>query len=317
MRSAIFILTVVVALAAAEAVYFFLRYLGERREVALSRRLKLVGEIGSGVQIMTRRRLAQSPWLAAFLEKVPGTSALERLLEQSDTDSTVARTLTTMGMLGLIGLVLALALRRPLLAPVAALLLGSVPVWLARRARARRSHRISEQLPDALDAIARAIDAGHSLGSSFKLMAQEAGPPIATEFAKAFEQQNLGLSLDAAVTAMTTRVPDNIDLRLFAVSVIIQKETGGNLIEILQSIAATMRQRFSFASKLRGLTAESRISGYILGGLPIALAALIALTNPPYLVPLGHGIGLKLLGFGVAMWLFGALWMRQLARVEY
>jgi tight adherence protein B len=195
---------------------------------------------------------------------------------------------------------------------------GSVtPLFVILNARSTRARRASEQLPDALEMMARAIKAGHALPSSFKLVAQECPAPIAVEFAKAYEQQNLGLSFEQAVLNMTERVPSNLDLKLFAVSVVIQKETGGNLVEVLTSIADTMRERFKFYSKLRALTAEGRISGWVLGVLPIVVAFLIYLTNREYLSELGHGIGRMIAIGGATSWAFGLVWIRRLSQVDY
>src|SRR5262249_42210187 len=160
--------------------------------------------------------------------------------------------------------------------------------------------------------MARAIKAGHALPASFKLVAQECPPPIAVEFAKAYEQQNLGLSLEAALQSVTERVPSNLDLKLLTVSVKIQKETGGNLVELLENIADTMRQRFKFYSKLRTLTAEGRLSGVILGALPIVVAILIGMLNPTYIAELGHGLGLNIAIGAVIMWIIGVMWIRSL-----
>lgn len=316
MSSVIFLVLLVVAFAAAEMVYFVVRYLGERKGEELKRRLRIVGG-GEGVQILRRRRLARSPLIDELLAGWPLMERLEKRLDQTDLDASVAQILAWMLALAAGGVLVGAVLGSPPLALAAGALGPLVPLVVIASARDQRARKISDQLPDALEMMARAIKAGHALPSSFKLVAQECPPPVAVEFAKAYEQQNLGLPFEQAVVAICERVPSNLDLKLFAVSVMIQKETGGNLVEVLTAIADTMRERFKFYSKLRALTAEGRMSGWLLGSLPLAVALLIHLTNRDYLSELGHGLGRSILLAGVVLWLLGIVWIRKLARVEY
>jgi tight adherence protein B len=308
---------VLVTFGAAEAIYYFIRYLNEARGEALKQRLRIVGSEDAGVQILRRRRLASSALLNDLLSGFETVEKLEKLLDQTDLEYSVAQVLGYVVGLAVLGLALGLVLHSGLLALVMMLLLGALPLVVIVQARQLRARRISDQLPDALEMMARAIRAGHALPSSFKLVAQECPAPVAVEFAKAYEQQNLGLPFEQAVVNMTERVPSNLDLKLFAVSVMIQKETGGNLVEVLESISDTMRERFKFYSKLRALTAEGRISGWILGALPVAVALLIYVTNRGYLLELRDGIGKQILIGGVSLWTFGILWIRRLSQVEY
>ena len=136
------------------------------------------------------------------------------------------------------------------------------------------------------------------------------------EFGRAFEAQELGQPFERAVADMTRRAPDNQDLKIFALSVIVQKETGGNLVEIIEKIADTVRERYRFQGKLAGLTAEGRMSSYIVGALPFATMLFLLFANRPYIVPLfttdmGHYM---LVGAGV-MWGLGFLWMKSMTKV--
>ena len=317
MNGALFLVLLVAALAFAEAVYYFARYMSERPAEELKRRLRTVGSTAASAQVLRQRRLASSPWLSEVLGGFDVFQKLERLLDQADLDTSVAKLLVMMVALGIMGFLAVPLLHALALAVVLVPLLAASPILFALNARAARSKKISEQLPDTLEMMARAIKAGHALPSSFKLVAQECPPPVAVEFAKAYEQQNLGLSLEAAVQSITDRVPANLDLKIFAVSIKIQKETGGNLVEVLENIANTMRERFKFYSKLRALTAEGRMSGYILGSLPFAVGFLILVTNPTYLSELFHGMGLRILGVALFMWTLGVLWIRSMLQVEY
>jgi tight adherence protein B len=316
---AILLVLIVAALALAEGVYYLARFVGERPGEELKRRLRTVGEDAGGVKILRKRRLASSELLNDLLSGSAGLERLERLLDQTDLDVTVAQLLTYSAALAVIGGVTGgLILHNLLLGLLLGAGLAALPVLLVVRARARRARRISEQLPEALEMMARAIKAGHALPSSFKLIAQETAPPVAVEFGKAYEQQNLGLSFEAAVLNMTERVPSNMDLRLFAVSVMIQKETGGNLVEVLENISRTMRERFKFYSKLRALTAEGRISGWILGSMPFVVALIISVTNPGYIAELNTpGLGRTIIAGGAIFWTLGILWIRSLMKVEF
>lgn len=318
MSNVIFIVLVVAALAFAEAVYFFVRFVSERRSEELKRRLRLVGEPTTGIQILRRRRLSRFEAISEVLHGLPGVERIEALLDQTDLSITVAYLLGSSAALGTSGLVTGVVfLRSPLMGVLLGAVLAALPTVFAYNARTKRSKQLSEQLPDALDMMARSIKAGHALPSSFKLVAQECPAPVAVEFAKAYEHQNLGLPFEQAVLKMTERVPQNLDLRLFAVSLTIQKETGGNLVEILENIAHTMRERFKFYSKLRALTAEGRISAMVLGSLPFVVAGLVAMTNRTYLMELTFGTGRLVLFGGIAAWVMGITWIKSLMRVEY
>ncbi|MSP60030.1 MAG: type II secretion system F family protein [Myxococcales bacterium] len=315
---ALLVALIVAALALAEGVYYAARFLGERKGDELKRRLRTVGEVSAGVQILRRRRMAANDWLNETLSGIPVLGKIEKLIEQADQDLTVAQVLGAMGGLFFAGLLVAAILQNWMAMPLLGPGFAMVPIILLANARTKRALTISEQLPDALEMMSRAIRAGHALPSSFKLIAQECPTPVAVEFARAYEQQNLGLSFETAVLNMCERVPSNLDLRLFAVSVMIQRETGGNLVEVLDNIARTMRERFKFFSKLRALTAEGRISGWILGSLPFGVAFAIMITNPGYLLELFKpGMGRGILITGITMWGIGILWIRSLMKVEY
>jgi tight adherence protein B len=142
--------------------------------------------------------------------------------------------------------------------------------------------------------------------------------PIAVEIGRCFEELQLGGEFRTAVRNLSLRAPENIDLRIFATSLIIQHETGGNLVEILDTIAQTIRERYKFFGKLHALTTEVRLSGYVLGALPFVCGVAIAMLNPKYLRPLfADPLGRTIVLGGAVLWGLGGLWMRRLARVDY
>jgi tight adherence protein B len=170
-------------------------------------------------------------------------------------------------------------------------------------------HAIEHQLPDALDLMARAMQAGHAFPSALLIVGQEGPQPIASEFRTTFDEINFGVSTEAALTGLSTRIKSS-DLRLFVVAVIIQRQTGGNLSELLTSIAALMRERQKLVGSVRVLSAEGRISAWILGILPFALVAAISLINPEFIRPLWMDpAGIRLSVVAVALMGLGILWI--------
>src|SRR4029077_20830757 len=199
------------------------------------------------------------------------------------------------------------------LSMILVLLFGLLPFMFVLFMRSRRSRKLSEQLPEALEMMARSLRAGHALSSAFKMVATEMPTPVGIEFARAFEAQELGMPFEKAVADMTRRAPENQDLKIFALSVIVQKETGGNLVEIIEKIADTVRGREKFQGKLRGLTAEGRMSSYIVGGLPFVSVLFMLVGTRSYLRPLiDEPIGHYILGYGIISWVLGFLWMRKM-----
>jgi tight adherence protein B len=308
-------------LLAAEAVYYLVMYSGERRRDELRRRLQAVATPGSsGASLLRERRIARSPALESLLAPLPAVQRLEQLLQQTDLGWTVASVLGAGCALGAgLSVLLVVVLRgSPALVLLAVPLGIAVPILLIVNARARRSQKLSTQLPDALDMMIRSLRAGHGIAAGFKLVATEMSEPVAVEFARCFEEQQVGVDFRDAVKNMTQRVPTNLDLKIFAVSVVIQHETGGNLIEILEKLSGTVRERFKFYGKLRALTVEAKASGVILGVLPFLCAFVVYLTRPSYLAPLvTDPLGRFFALGGLAMWLLGGLWMRKMAQVDY
>jgi tight adherence protein B len=252
-----------------------------------------------------------------FLRGLSLAHHLHELLQQAELGITVGRLLGYCALCAGSAFALGLLIGAgPLVSLALVPLAVSIPYVMVIMARERRSRKLTEQLPDALDMMARSLRAGHALGSAFKMVANEMPVPISIEFARAFEEQNLGLPFDKAVAQMTKRAPSNRDLKIFAVSVIVQKETGGNLVEIIEKIADTVRQRYRFYGKLNTLTAEGRMSSYILGALPILTGFFIAAVNGPYAqLLITEKMGNYILGYAVVSWALGFMWMRRMSKV--
>jgi tight adherence protein B len=188
-------------------------------------------------------------------------------------------------------------------------------IWLLMR-RKRRLRKFAAQLPEALELIARALRAGHSLAAGMNLVANEMSPPISVELGRAFEEQNLGIPMEEALDNLTKRVP-NLDLKFFATAIILQRQTGGDLAEILDKIGHLIRERFQIWGQVQALTGEGRLSGIVLLALPPALFAVVYRMNPDYLMLLfTDDLGKKMLVGGVLMQLFGALVIRKIVNIR-
>jgi tight adherence protein B len=318
MRNLLIVLVSLALVGLAEAAYHGLRFLADRRGRELRRRLQAEGgPLALDVSLLRQGRFSGIPSLDRWLSAKPWARRIEHLLEQGDSRMTVAQLLGASALLVVTGLLAATQLG--LGAGVMIALAGAAaPFLLQVAAREKRSRQLSEQLPEALEMMARSLRAGHALGSAFQLVATEMPEPISVEFARAYEEQRLGMALDRAVREMSARAPSNGDLKIFAVSTVIQAETGGNLAEILDGIAHTIRERYRFFGKLRALTAEARISAMFVSLMPLGLAAFLVINQPSYMVTLiDNDMGRTILTFGIGAWCAGVVWFQRLTKFDF
>jgi tight adherence protein B len=200
--------------------------------------------------------------------------------------------------------------------PLAMLAGGSAPLLLIVFRRKRRLSKFGAQLPEALELISRALRAGHSLGAGFNLVGDEMAEPIRTEFSRCYEEQNLGIPLEDAIQSMTVRVP-NLDLKFFATAITLQRQTGGDLAEILDKIGYLIRERFKIWGQIQALTGEGRLSGIVLLALPPVLFVVMYRLNPEYIMVLFRDeMGKKLLAFAVFMQLIGAFVIKKIINIK-
>ncbi|HUG66280.1 MAG TPA: type II secretion system F family protein [Pirellulaceae bacterium] len=201
-------------------------------------------------------------------------------------------------------------------APPAAAALGALPFGFVFIARKRRIGAFARQLPDALELVSRALRAGHSLAAGINLVGSEMSQPIAGEFARCYEEQNLGIPLEETLEGMTERVP-NLDLRFFATAVILQRQTGGDLAEILDKIGHLVRERFQIYGQIQALTGEGRLSGIVLLALPPVLFVVMYRLNPDYVMVLfTDEIGKLLLTGAVFMQVAGAFVIKKIINIK-
>jgi tight adherence protein B len=241
---------------------------------------------------------------------------LRAFLQQADVQTSPARFVFLSLALAVGGVVIIPLCQGPILLAPLGVILGVIPFLILFFKRKSRMAKFAKQLPEALELISRALRAGHSLASGFKLVADEMDKPVGSEFERCYEAQNLGIPLDEAIQEMTERVP-NLDLRFFATAVILQRQTGGDLAEILDKIGYLVRERFKIWGQIQALTGEGRLSGIVLLALPPALFIAIWRLNPDYCMilftdPMGH----QMLAVAVVMQIIGALVIRKIVNIK-
>lgn len=289
-----------------------------KRIEARLRSLSAGGQVSAQtLSILKGRMLSNTPLLQRWLLMLPRVSGLDRWLEQSGSTWSVAQLLGYCGLVALCTLALVPLLPVPLgLVVLGALLVGSLPVWHVIALRHKRLKQLETQLPDAVDMISRALRAGHSFSGALGMVGQEVKDPMGREFRTTFEEINYGVALDEAMTNMAMRVPIN-DLRYFVIAVLIQRESGGNLAEILDTIGNLVRERLKLFDKIKVLSAEGRLSAWILGLLPFATAALILVVNPDFMTVLWQDpMGIKMVGMALGGMTLGVFWMRRIIRIR-
>ena len=242
---------------------------------------------------------------------------LRTYLDQGAVSLSPSKFLMICGGLALVGGILPIVVGIHFLAaPFTAAMLGSLPfgwAWWKRRSRLRK---FGEQLPDALELVARALRAGHSLAAGFHLVGDEMASPIGDEFTRVYEEQNLGIPLEEALEEMTERVP-NLDLRFFATAVIIQRQSGGDLAEILDKIGHLVRERFKIWGQVQALTGEGRLSGIVLLALPPVLFITMYRLNPGYVLMLFEDpLGKQMLAAALVLQAIGALVIRKIVNIR-
>lgn len=242
---------------------------------------------------------------------------LRVFLEQTGTEWSVGKfTAISLGTAGVAGALCLVFSPWKSLVPVAALLAGILPLFALSWLKKKRLNKFGSQLPAALDLMSQALRAGQSLPAGIQLVGTQINDPLGPEFHRAFEQQNLGMSLSDSLRAMTERVP-NLDLRFFATAVILQRQTGGDLAEILDKISQLTRERFQIRGQIQALTGEGRISGIVLLGLPPILFAVMLKLNYEYVMMLfDDPLGQKMLMVAVILQFVGALAIKKIIDIK-
>jgi tight adherence protein B len=284
----------------------------ERRLQAMS-----AGSSHQSFSLTKQRLLSESPDLARLLLKIPRIHQLDRLLLQSGLRLNAAMFIGLSFAATAAGFVIAwmTGLHMVLLLMVM-LVAGLLPLFYIQGAKQKRMVAIEQQLPDALDLMGRAMSAGHAFPSALQMAGTEMPEPISSEFRIVFDEVNYGISTQEALMNFTARVPST-DLSYFVIAVLIQRETGGNLAVLLSSISNLIRARLKLLGTVRVLSAEGRISAWILTMLPFALAFALQIMNPKFLSVLWTDpLGIKMIVFSLCMMGLGIFAMWRIIKIR-
>ncbi len=282
------------------------------------RQLQVTGGAGPGENTLLRvdpARLGNPLLVAAF--RIPAIAAIEGTLREAGMSWSLGTFLLASAGCALASALFFLTITGFFGAVLVAAVAGSLlPMVFIRRQRRLRLQAFEEALPDALDLLARAIRAGHPIGSGIKIVADEAAQPVAGEFQRTFDEQRFGLPFEDTLLGLSVRVP-LIDLRMLVTAILIQREVGGNLAEVLDNLGDVLRQRFVVQRQLRVHTAQGRLSGHVLAALPIVVGSIIYLVNPQYVGLLfDHPFGRLMLGSAALLQLIGFVWIRRIINIE-
>lgn len=244
-------------------------------------------------------------------------SAMTAWVEQSGVRITISALLiVAIGCAVAVGMVAAMLFHSRIGWIIGAPIGAAIPFVYLKVKRTRRLRAFEEAFPEALDLMSRALKAGHAFATGLKMVADEMAEPVGPEFRKTFDEQNFGLPLKDALANLTTRIP-LLDMRFFSTAVLIQRETGGNLSEILENLAHVVRERFKILRQVRVYTAHGRLTGYVLLALPVFLSIALAFINPEHMQLLfREHIGHMLLEAAVVMQIAGYFWIRHVVKIE-
>jgi tight adherence protein B len=292
-----------------------------------TRKRRMVGELrslanegfertGPGGQIF-RSAILESPWLRPIASRMPAFQDAELLLQQAQVSwSLPTLLLMSLGLAVAAGLA-ALVVSRSFIVGLALAIMGSaVPTLYVRFRRNRRLGQFEELLPESIDLVGRALRAGHPLSAGFKMAADDGAEPVAGEFRRVFEEQRFGLPLQDSLLGMADRI-NLVDVRILVTAILIQREVGGNLAEILDNLSAVVRSRFTIRRQIKVYTAQGRLTGYLLALLPFMLFGILYTINPEYMsVLFTDPIGKILVGVALVMQLAGFFWIRKIVNIE-
>lgn len=293
-----------------------------QRRAVVRRRLRAIAtssrvSAAAASELLRRDQAPITGWLRAVLGSVPLLRDSERLLEQAG----LAWSPRRFGKLTLLtaaagGLVVLAGTGSPVAAAAGVLGGSFLPILVVLRKKARRVSAMEAQLPEVIDLLTRAVRAGHAVPTGMRMVAEEGPAPLAGEFRRVFEEQKYGYPFEEALLGLARRV-DLVDIRVMVVAILIQREVGGNLTEILDNIAGLLRSRFTLRRQLRVHAAQGRASGYVLGILPIAVAGILFLMNPGYIGMLvSDPVGKSLLMAAAGLQLVGYFWIWRILQID-
>jgi tight adherence protein B len=295
---------------------------GAERQAAkrLKKRLRHVAESEnrpSAAGMLRDKYLDNLGPLGRRLESLPGMERLAMMIEQSGRETPAHRLMLLVLVIGTISGITAWYFTNNLYIGLAvALVAAPLPLMKISFDRAKRMAKFEEQLPEAMDIMVRALKAGHPFAETLRLVSEEMDQPIAKEFGITFADINYGLDIKQAFLNLLERVP-NITLMTVVTAVIVQRETGGNLAETLSNISSVVRGRFRFQRKVRTLSAEGRMSAWVLVLIPFTLFLGLMVTSPTYLpILIQSPLGMKIIAVAFTLVIIGIFWLRRIIRID-
>ena len=264
-----------------------------------------------------RSAVLQSPWLRPIVSHIPQLRDAQLILEQAGMSWSVQTLLLlSIGAALAFGSMTLIATQSVLMGLIATGIGAMLPNLYVRRRRTKRLNAFEELLPESIDLVGRALRAGHPLTAGFKMAADDGPEPVAGEFRRVFEEQRFGLPLQDSLLGMADRV-NLMDVRILVTAILIQREVGGNLAEILDTLAGVVRARFTIRRQIRVYTAQGRMTGYLLSALPLILFSILYMINAQYMsILFTDPVGKILIGAAVAMQFLGFLWIRKIIKIE-
>lgn len=286
----------------------------------IAARLRTLDDAGAEATMSIERRAAVRRWNwldDSVVADLPNGPQLLRYLETSGTGLGAAEMLLYSAVLAIAGVALPLVLAKPwTFSLLLGVVLASLPWFWVDRKRTQRIRLFERQIPEALDLMGRALRAGHAFPTGVKMVGDEMPEPIAKDFRILYDETNFGMSHNEALTRLAERVPID-DLRYFVIAVMIQRESGGNLAELLDNISGIVRARLKLMGEVRTLSAEGKMSAWVLGLLPFCVGAVINIVNPNFMDVLwSDPIGLKMVGGALVMMTLGVWWMRRIIKIR-
>ena len=267
--------------------------------------------------IVKRANLSDIPLLEVLLRQVAPAKRLQNYLSQADLDWSVGRVVSgTVFLLVVVPFVLGFFIPNLVLQLLGGCIAAASIYIFIYVKRSMRFDRFNELLPEAIDLLTRALKAGHSINAAIEMVAREVPEPVGGEFRRTFEEQNFGLPMREAMTNFASRIPIP-DLQFLITAILVQKETGGNLVEILEKTANVLRERLRLKGQLAIYTAQGKLTGWILGGLPFFLFVGLSIVNPDYgKILINDPFGRKLIYTGLVMMAIGAYVIRKIVDVK-
>lgn len=316
----ILVVAFIAGLLAVEALYGFWNATRGPEAVRVEKRLRLMSAGGHGEEggsILKKRQLAKTAGMERFLLQMPRIHELDRLLVQAGSSLSVSMLMLLMVVLFAgAGLLAWLFSRQPLVGLALGAVAGMLPLFSVMRSKFKRMNRILLQLPDALDLLGRAMRAGHAFSGGVKMVAEEMPEPIAGEFRTVFDELNYGLPLENAMLNLAERV-DIPDMKYFVISVLIQRETGGNLAGILDKISGLIRDRLKLLGRVRVLASQGRLEAWILSLMPFVVAGILFLIWPDFMAILWKDpAGRVMVGTALVMMVMGIFVMWRMIRIR-